>query len=700
MREAPTRIEQIVEAARGLSREVLESALDFLPMAVLLIEPGTARVTFANRAADVFAGGEFPKGLDADRYHELYYCTDAHGERIPDERMPGVRAARGERLDGYQMDWWLPHGTRSLMIWGDTLRDPEGEDVTVLVFEDVTDLRATERAKDESLALLDTLFSSAPVGLAFLDASLRYVRINDALAEMNGVPADDHVGRSLSEVLPEMDPDVRAHPRRVLETGEPVLDIELTGRTPAQPGEQRHWRAGYYPVRHRTGEILGVGCVVVEETDRVRLLEAERGARERAELAEQRASFLARAGEMLTASLDYEETLRRVARAAVPERADWCVVDMLTPGGELRRLAAAHTDPDKERWAAEVERRWPARPEDDAGVFHVLRTGEPELYESIPEELVAASAQDEEHLRVILELGLSSAMIVPLIVRGEPVGAVTFILSESGRHYGREDLTLAIELARRASAAIENARLYGERSHIAQTLQRSLLPPRLPEIEGFELGARYRAAGEGYDVGGDFYDAFQTPGGQWAMVVGDVCGKGPGAAALTSLARYTIRAAALVQDSPAGVLRMASEAIQRERTTGHFVSAIHVWVHPQSCRVTLACAGHPAALIVRTDGAVEETKPAGTLLGISLRGAYEDRTIQLRSGDAIVLYTDGVLDAGAPQHVLEPERLAEVVGSAAGGSASELARVVEEEALSVGGGVPRDDMAILVLRCA
>ncbi len=688
---AGRRIDEDASAAAGLPRSFVEGTLDLLPTPVLLIEPGTARVTFSNRAADALAGGEFPKGAEAERYHELYHCTDAAGQRIPNEGMPGVRAARGERLDGFEMDWHLADGPRSLIIWADTLTGPGGEATTVLVFEDLTALREAEQIKDETIVLLDTIFSSAPIGLAVYDRDLRFVRVNDALAEINGRPAREHAGRELAEVLPgDLHAEVAAHVRSVLDTGQPVVDVAMTGETPARLGIG-HWLVGYYPVRHPSGEITGVGAVVREETERVLLLEAEREAR-------RRAAFLAQAGDVLSASLDYEETLRRVARAAVPDRADWCVVDMLDANGSLDRLAVAHTDPAKERWAAELQERYPPDPTAPTGVFEVMRTGKPELHEEISDELLTTVAQDEEHLALIRELGLSSAIIVPLTVRSEAVGAVTFILADSGRHYGTPDLELAMELARRASVAIENARLYRERNHIAQTLQRSLLPPRLPDIEGFDIATRYRAAGEGYDVGGDFYDAFQTRDGPWAMVVGDVCGKGPEAAGLTSLARYTIRAAALVRHSPAEVLAMTNEVILRERTGGHFVSAVHAWVDPGQGALRLASAGHPAALVVRAGGTVEEAKPGGTLLGIHPDSIYENLRVALAPGDAIVLYTDGVLDAGAPERVLESEELAEVLAGVAGHPAAELAELVENEAIAGRDRPPRDDLAILVLR--
>ena len=180
----------------------------------------------------------------------------------------------------------------------------------------------------------------------------------------------------------------------------------------------------------------------------------------KAEAAERRASFLAEATSLLSSSLDYEKTLEAIARAAVPWVADWCAVDVVGEDGEVRRLAVAHVDPAKVELAREINERYPFDPEAPRGVPAVLRTGASELYEEIRDELLVASARDEEHLRIMRGIGFTSAMIVPLAAHGRTLGAITFVTAESGRRYGAEDLAFAEDLARRASLAVENARLY------------------------------------------------------------------------------------------------------------------------------------------------------------------------------------------------------------------------------------------------
>jgi PAS domain S-box-containing protein len=190
------------------------------------------------------------------------------------------------------------------------------------------------------------------------------------------------------------------------------------------------------------------------------LYEAQSKMRAEAEDAEHRSKFLAEASTLLASSLDYQTTLAQVAQLAVPELADWCAVDMAGDDGAIVRLAVAHTDPAKVRWAAELANRYPVDPDSPHGVPNVLRTGKSELYPYIPDEMLVAGAIDDEHLQLIREIGFTSAMVVPLSVQGKVLGAITFVTSESGRHYGASDLAFAEDLARRAAASIENARLY------------------------------------------------------------------------------------------------------------------------------------------------------------------------------------------------------------------------------------------------
>ena len=551
----------------------------------------------------------------------------------------------------------------------------------------------------------EALFGDAPVGFAFFDRELRYVRVNEKLAEINGVPAEEHVGRTIPDIVPGMEPGIVDAFQHVLDTGEPLVGGEFIGATPASEHERR-FSASVYPVRDEHGVPIGLGCIAFDVTDRHeaeegrrRALELERVARAEAEAAAGRARFLAEASVVLDESLDYDATLTSVSRLAVPWIADWCAIDIRDPDGTLRRVTTAHVDPAKVELAHEVERRYPSATEGDVGVPGVLASGRSELYPEIPDELLAEGAQDEEHLKLLRELGLRSVMIVPMIARGRTLGAITFVAAETERAFGDDDLLLAEELARRAAMSVDNARLYGERAYIARTLQESLLPPHLPRIAGLELAGLYRPAGEGNEVGGDFYDVFELDGDNYAAVIGDVCGKGAAAAALTALVRYTIRAIASPDVPPSETLKRLNEAILRQRSDGRFCTVAYALLTRtgDGVRVQVASGGHPLPLVARHSSCTELVGTPGTLLGVVADPAIHDHTLELREGDTFVLYTDGITEAGAPQHLMETDELAQVIAGCESRAAIDVASCLEGAAVAASGGHPHDDIALVVL---
>ena len=214
---------------------------------------------------------------------------------------------------------------------------------------------------------------------------------------------------------------------------------------------------------------------------------------------------------------------------------------------------------------------------------------------------------------------MRSACSVPLTVRGQRLGVMTLSTTDSGRRLGPEQLAVLEELGRRAAVAVDNARLHRQRSAIARTLQNSLLPPVLPEIAGIETAALYRAAGEGTDVGGDFYDLFTVADDEWIAVIGDVCGKGAEAAAVTALARYTIRTAAVRRRSPAAILRWLNDAMLRQDLDGRFctIACVHLDTsRPGDPRTRWRAAAIPRRCCGARTGAVEDGGRAGTLLGL------------------------------------------------------------------------------------
>ncbi|HEX2069398.1 MAG TPA: GAF domain-containing SpoIIE family protein phosphatase, partial [Actinomycetota bacterium] len=380
--------------------------------------------------------------------------------------------------------------------------------------------------------------------------------------------------------------------------------------------------------------------------------------------------------------------------------ADWCSVSISEDDGTVNQLAVAHVDPAKVEMAKALAERYPPDPDSPYGVHAVLRTGKSQLIQEIPESLLEAAAQNEEHLQLIKGLNLKSAMSVPMIARGKALGVISFVSAESGHLYDESDLELAEDLARRAAVAVDNARLFEERSYVARTLQQSLLPPKLPSVPGVELSSLYRPAGEAFEVGGDFYDVFPSRGSSWAVVIGDVCGKGPDAASVTGLARHTIRAAAVEESKPSRILQALNEAVIQQRTDHTFCTVAYVRAKRASEGVALdvCCAGHPLPMILRADGAVEAVGAEGTLLGIFPDPELSDRSGKLGPGDALVLYTDGLTDQPGPEGRLGRKGIEEVLSSAVGMDAASISACLERAVMNGSGQALQDDVALLVLR--
>jgi PAS domain S-box-containing protein len=548
-------------------------------------------------------------------------------------------------------------------------------------------------AAERSLSLLDTVFATAPVGLAFLDRDLRFVRVNETMAALDDTPVTAHAGRTVDEVLGEPAGELVALYRRVLETDRPVHDHELRRTQAPAGGPVRHWSVSCTPVHGPGGDVLGLTAVVIDVTERRRLLEAEREARARAD-------FLARAGSLLDESLDYEQTLRAVAEIAIPEVADWCAVSILDETGTLRQVAAAHADPAQRRLGEELNRRFPPDPASDAGSVRVARTGVTESVLDITDDMLVAGIADPEQLALVRRLGLRSAIVAALRARGRTLGTFTLAHAESGRRFDDAGIQLAEELARRAGIAIENARLYTERTRIAHTLQAKLLPGRLPEVPGAVLAARYRAAGELNEVGGDFYDVFPRSGHEWAMVVGDVSGKGAEAAAITALARHTLRAGALDHDAPGKALQRLNAAMLAHDEAAQFATAVLAYVSAAGddrIRARLSLAGHPPALVVRRDGRVESAGAFGTMLALRADPVFHDAELVLEPGDVLLLYTDGVTESGQRGAPFGHHGLLELLGTLAGQDPQRIVDAVERAVVEAQEGRPRDDIALLAL---
>ena len=385
--------------------------------------------------------------------------------------------------------------------------------------------RRERAARAEAIGLqLSAALSNLAEAVTVQDETHRLLYANDAAAEV--------LGYSSAEVL-------LSTPREDLVSSSDYFNEDGSPMTPDDYPSTRVLRGDESPsvtmriVKHSTGEQrwrIVKSRAVHDSRGRPRLVVSvieDITERKRSELAQR---LLSRTGEVLASSSDYEQTLREVAGLAVPELADWCGVSMPDRQGVIRQVAVVHSDPEKVEFARDYGRRFPTHVNDDGGSAQVLRDGQAQLIPEIPDELIEQAVQDKEQLALIRSLGMRSAVTAPMVsASGPPMGVISFVNAESGRVFTEADLELLVEIGRRAGVAVENARLYEERSTIARTLQRALLPPALPELPGFALATLYRPAGRENWVGGDFYDAFAVQGG-WMVVVGDVAGRGAPAA--------------------------------------------------------------------------------------------------------------------------------------------------------------------------
>jgi PAS domain S-box-containing protein len=547
-----------------------------------------------------------------------------------------------------------------------------------------TELQATE-------ARLDGILGSLGEAVTVHDERGKTVYVNDAAVEL--------LGSSTAQDVLEAEPGELAQRFTIThEDGSAVRLEDLPGRRliAGEPAPSLLTRS----VRCDTGEAfwLLTKATLYEDPSGAKLainiIEDVTDAKD----AELRQRFLAEAGQLLASSLDYEQTLERVARMIVPQLADWCGIDMVDEHGEIQQVAVAHVDPAKVEMARDLRRRYPPDMDAPSGLPAIMRGGPAELYAEIPDELIAQAAVDEEHLRIIREVGMRSAMAVPMRIAGETLGVISLVSAESGRRFDADDLAFAEDLALRAATAIQNSRLYTAQERVAHTLQASLLPERLPELPGWETKAAYQAGERGAEVGGDFYDILPVDSGH-LIVLGDVTGKGVEAAALTALVRHSGRMAARFDPRPAHVLALINRAL-REQPRLSLVTAVCALLETNgaTARLTVASGGHPLPLRRRPGEQPSTLGDHGVLLGIEAEGVWAETAVDIAPGDTLLFYTDGVTETPGEGTTRFGElRLFDAMARA-GESPQALLEEIERALREFQSGVAMDDRAMLAMR--
>lgn len=477
-------------------------------------------------------------------------------------------------------------------------------------------------------ALFETLLLEAPVAFAFYGTDLRYRRINRALAETNGLPIKDHIGRCPSEVLPGgLGHAIEEVLRQVLKTGQVVQQDDFSGPS-LRTGEVRHWQSQWFPARAPDGTITGVAVVVVDVTERVRTEAALRRTQERAQRLQQATAELARAlsvGEVAT-------IVTRIGRETIG--ADWVAVALLD-GAVVRFASADGCDSGLAAFLPEYPADV-ATPTTEAirtrGAFYAVGRGELERQLPYP-HVVDFLSQTEENAWVA----------VPLCASESPLGALRFSF-RTERRLDADDRAFIEALAGQCALALERARLYEREHRTAQELQRSLLPARLPKIEELDLAARYVPGLDEAQVGGDWYDAFVLPDGLVALTVGDVMGKGVSAAAGMGRVRAALRALAFSEPAPIDVLSGLDRLFTATEDIEQIVTLLYAVIDPRTGTTVVGSAGHPPLLHLSPGGSARllEAGERSTPLGVP--EPRSQTTFRLSPGDTLIGYSDGLVE--------------------------------------------------------
>lgn len=580
--------------------------------------------------------------------------------------------------------------------------------------------RTVERARD----MLDG--DAAYLLLATDDETELEVRASTGLPSARQrfarVPVEAGTGRYGSARMPAVHEDLTAVPGAVpLLSGTGMrsvvtVPLKVEGRLTGSIGV-----AAEAPGRYSNQEALRLQFAadrIALAVESARLTELER-------LRRGSLSFLVEASDLLAGTLERDQTLALMAQMTVPTLASWCAVYTIAEQAEPELAFVLHEDEDRiDGIKALLSQVRPPDPDDptpgarvwtapsDAAHSSALRASLRSLGVGSAASRGAGAgakagsgAQGGRPGGPGVALATAAAVggetvVLPLVARNRVIGMLT-LGKPTDERFRQEILELAEDLSRRAALALDNARLYSERTAISQALQRSLLPPELPRVPGVEVEVVYRAAGEGNEVGGDFYDLFPIRDGCWGFAIGDVCGTGPEAAAVTGLARHALRLLAREGFGGPAVLERLNAAILDEGARSRFLTLLYGELWPQqdgSAVLRMVCAGHPLPLRLRPDGTVAAAAEPQPLLGVMDDLELFEQSVTLDPGDVLLCVTDGVTERREGSRMLGDDGLADVLATCTGLTAGAVAARIQRAVERFASDAPSDDMAILAMR--
>ncbi|MFL6238929.1 MAG: SpoIIE family protein phosphatase [Actinomycetes bacterium] len=619
-----------VVAVAGSSADIAAAMLDQVRVAVVAIDLNN-RVTHWNREAEQLYGWSAEEVIGS--------TSDSIGI-APSEAQQAEeifrRISTGESWTGEFPVMTKSGVYRRMHFHAGPVRDVEGNVVGIVsVANDAEEMEETAA----QLSLFQSALGQSPVGVGMYDENLNYVRANNALLEIIGLPGAEVRGRRVRDVLgPTLGEQVEGYLARVFATGDPVINHEVHGPTPAHPDEDRWYQVSYFRLNDNDGRSVGAASLVSDVTDQHRV-------RERLRDATERLALLAQVSELLASSLDLDRTLGALARLVVPALADHCIVDLIDDSNDLRRQSVVHA-PDVAPFGAEpwAERGEIVRYPDAHPVAQSLASGRSVRLHAAPVDIdYEALAPTPKSAQFAREVGVQSAIAVPLVAHGATVGVLSFVSSASGRRYSLDDQRLAEEIAVRAAVAIDNAQLFQRQQQTALTLQRSLLPGELPETADLHAAAAYFPAADGGQVGGDWYDVIPLPSGRVAIVIGDVMGRGIRAAALMGQLRAVVRGYAIQDLPPVDVIAYLDDLV-RNLDEASIVTCVYAVYDPVDRAICISNAGHLPPLLVNGAGV---TKVLDNNTGIALgagKAPFEQFEVEVSDGDALLLYTDGLVE--------------------------------------------------------